>query len=232
MNSLKLIGILLLAILISPDTLAHCKGKHAENPPPGHCDGGGGGTDEAIFHVDIDGVFTTFDPLGQNSRPQSIKNGSKTVIFSPRQDNPMEFMMTDFWSDPGRYAGGSDGANCFGHLIDQDVNGSLHLNEFEGSQISIAVFWFNALNDDPLDTVTEIKYVLEFHDDEPYVGWFPDPSGIFSYEFPPVNATMKLNPTSWEMRTEGKGELKKGPCVGSGIFDDDSYVEFSIYRLP
>jgi hypothetical protein len=28
------------------------------------------------------------------------------------------------------------------------------------------------------------------------------------------------------MRTEGKGELKKWPCVGSGEFDSDKFVFF------
>lgn len=60
MNSLKMMGIFLFAILISPDTFAHCKGKHANNPPPGHCDGDGGGSDDggssegnAVFHVTV-----------------------------------------------------------------------------------------------------------------------------------------------------------------------------------
>ena len=38
MNLLKLMGILLLAILISPDTFSHCKGKHADNPGYPECE--------------------------------------------------------------------------------------------------------------------------------------------------------------------------------------------------
>jgi len=207
MNSLKLIGILLLAIFMSPGTFAHCKGKH-ENYAP-HCDGGGGGdsggTDEAIFHVDIDGVLTG----DQDSRPQSVKTGSKSVIFSPRQGSPMDFGLSDFWERT--YAGGSEGSACFGHLIGEGtfVNGSLHLNESEGSQIGIVAFWFRGYGD---DAATEIKYVIEFHD--------LNDTGWDTNEFPPLVGSdpLVLYPDSWEMRTEGKGELKKGPCVATGTF--------------
>jgi len=222
MKPLNLIGFLLIAILMSPDTFAHCKGKHADNPPAGHCDGGGsGGTDEAVFHVDIEGVLTG----DQDSRPQAIKTGSKSVIFSPRQDFPMAFGLSPFWATQ-TYAGGASGAECFGGL--GVVNGSLHLNETEGSQIGIVAFWFKGNDTDPA-TDTEIKYVIEFHDSDFNLGW---DSGSYDYEFPPGANPLLLNPTGWEMRTEGKGELKKGPCVGAGTFSlsGDDFVEFTLYR--
>ena len=216
MKPLKLIGILLLAILT---TFALSTGAWAKKG--GKPDGGTGGTDEAVFHVEITGAFTG----SQDSRPQSVKPGTKSVIFSPRQGIPMKFHLEQFWADQA-YAGGSNGSECFGDLIIAEyVNGSLHLNEFEGSQIGIAAFWFTGGDDDP-NTDTEIKYVIEFHDVSG-LGW---DSGANAYEFPPVNHSLSLTPETWEMRTEGRGELNKGPCVGMGSFGD-AIPKFSLNRV-
>lgn len=237
MNALNLIkGVLfaavLILLLITPTVVfgvncdknpshKNCTGE----PPPD--DGDSGKPVEAVFHVDITGVFTTFFPDGQDSRPQSVKNGSKSVIFSPRQTKPMSFMMTDFWTHEDRdYVGGSLGSNCFGNLIYTELNGSLHLNEFEGSQISLAVFWFKGWDDGSQTTPTEIKYVLELHDSYQN-GWSED---LDPYQFPPGSDPLTFSPTTWEMRTEGGGELNKGPCIGTGTFDSTNKIEFSLYR--
>ncbi len=209
---LALVGLLLLSLA----SVATAKGK------PGG-DKGSGGSVEAVFHVNITGAF-----IGdQDSRPQSIKTGSKSVIFSPRLGTPMRFHLAQFWAEQD-YAGESDGSVCFGDLINADyVNGSLHLNESEGSQIGIAAFWFRGGDDGP-DTDTEIKYVIEFHDDLE-LGWISGDD--YAYEFPPGSNPLSLTPTSWEMRTEGKGELKKGPCVAAGTFNENDIPEFLLRRV-
>lgn len=198
--------------------------RNCPDDPPPPDDGDSGKPVEAQFHVDITGVFTG----NQISRSQTVKNGSKSVIFSPRQNFPMAFRLAQYWADYP-YAGGSAGFQCFGHLIGKDINGSLHLNEFEGSQISLAVFWFKGLDDGSqgTGTDTEIKYVLELHDGDQN-GWS---EGLLDdYQFPPGSDPLTFSPTTWEMRTEGGGELNKAPCIGAGTSDLTDKVEFSLYR--
>jgi len=236
MNALNLIkGVLFVAVpilLLTTPTVVfgvNCvknpDHRNCPDDPPPPDDGDSGKPVEAVFHVDITGVFTG----DQDSRPQTVKNGSKSVIFSPRQNFPMEFGLAQYWAD-FPYVEDSNGSKCFGHLIGENVivNGSLHLNEFEGSQISLAVFWFKGLDNGSQTTPTEIKYVLELHDVNQN-GWS---EGVDDYTFPPGSDPLSFSPTTWEMRTEGGGELNKGPCIGVGIFDATDKVEFSLHRVP
>lgn len=84
MRPFKLIGVLLLAIFISPSTFAHCKGKHSDYPPP-HCGDVDpppppsnpaltfkGGKSDGIYVMDIDGSNTRKLGGGKNEDTRNV----------------------------------------------------------------------------------------------------------------------------------------------------------------
>ena len=102
-------------------------------------------------------------------------------------------------------------ADCFPDFGDPAVgfNAQMQLTR-NNSGAAQAILWFRGFSEDGKET--EVKYELTLVDP---VGWRDDSGGLVT-EFPPIGTSIWMNATEWTMTTEGKGQLKKVSCTGSG----------------
>lgn len=131
MKPVILIGVLLLVIFITPDTFAHCKGKHATNPPAGHCDGGGdGGDNEAPSPSNlVRASFLNFGGLGSGEGGISADGLDTCTIERNGVDVTYDYwawqerLLSESDSMLGVGTDSDDNSPCFSYENRSDVSG-------------------------------------------------------------------------------------------------------------
>ncbi len=207
MKSLNLAGFLLLSILISPDTFAHCKGKHADYEP--HC---GGGTEppssevDPVYSVDIredmlghSGVhwragFGGKNALGLNdSLPDGFDVGEITDL-SLLTKGLIDVNFTDF-----------EVGNCFQPYIFHTGRFAIHqalIKKGKGGRAEGSI-WLHGFTK---DGVVEVLYVLKLF------GYFEQ-----NKEWPPLDGAHSVMMIDWELTIErGSKEITNNSCIGEG----------------
>jgi hypothetical protein len=195
MKLLKLIVILLLLILVAPDTFAHCKGKHATNPPAGHCDGEPPPEEDPLYDVFIDGGF-----INANNPAYLLPGEGLNWIWNGRQVGSTYAQGRIFDLDM-TYIRSEVGDGCFPSAV--KFGGF-----FRKAKKSTAngMFWFWGTTSNGLD---DVLYLLKI---DGYFGGGPVNG------FPGNDEIMYM--TDWTLKVENQGaEVASRSCESSGQFD-------------
>lgn len=163
-----------------------------------------GGREEATFRATVSGDISG----GPQSRAQVIRdNTTQIVISKPSMVLDLSYFRGVSFKAP------DDGADCFaaGSYGGAGNGGSMHISqERDGSGLATA--WIRGATAN--DGVSDLTYRLDM------TGSYDDPNN-----WPPALGTSNtLRIDGWEMSSEGKGQLKKISCTGSGSFDNPTSI--------
>ena len=149
-------------------------------------------------------LVMTGDLSGYDSRTENIRGNHSPVWFGG------DFTLSAFFV--GNHYGGKDGEECFDGGT---FTGPIQITQQKDGSAQ-AMWFFHGFSDD--GNKTDIKYVLTL----------VDPSGWIGGSFPPRDNSVTMIATEWEIHTEGKGQLRKVSCTGTGGLADGNPVDVTI----